>query len=1722
MKHLSILELFHRSVDRYSSHVAIESAGTQIRYRELEERANRLANYLSDSGAPKGAIIPILSDDAITATVSILAILKMGGVFVPLDPRLPERRLSAMISQLSPQWFIVDSKYQKVLSTVAGASAPGSMIISFAGESDPSERSPGLNYLDAYDRYQNAHRRTTTAEPDDFCYVFFTSGSTGAPKGIAGRFKAIAHYIQWEIETFQIEEGARVGQLTSPSFDAILRDLFVPLCAGGTICAPDTREIALSGGELVEWLEEQSITLLHCVPSVFRTIVNERLSAERLPSLRSVLMAGEPLRTSDVKRWMEIFENRIQLVNLYGPSETTMTKLYHPIQPDDANRSNIPIGKAMDGAEAFVLDEKGGPCPTGIVGEIYIRTPYRTLGYYNQPELTIQSFVPNPLCADPDDIVYKTGDFGRVLRDGNFEYLGRKDHQVKIRGVRVELEEIEKTICLHEAVRDAVVVDQENFQGDKQLCAYVVLEGELVTAGLREFLLARLPEAATPTAYVKMEKLPRTLTRKIDRRSLPKFDEARAAQRIEGPRTEDERKLTSIWSQLLGVQQIGVHENFFEIGGHSLLATQLATQISEAFQVELPLRSFFDAPTIAGIAALLPELVSRRNQSVRSLPVVKAAPEQRYEPFPMTDVQHAYWIGRTSALEMGNVSCQVYAELEFAALDLDRFTLAWGRLIERHEMLRAVALPDGRQKILERTPPFSIEIFDLEREDAEMVKTHLENLREKMSHQTLEAERWPLFEVKASRKADGVTRIHFSYDMLFGDAWSIQILLRDLSTLYNDPTAALPALELSFRDYALAEQAICESELYTRAREYWLRRLPLLPPSPELPTTYSPESIAHPVFKRRRGVLSKDLWSRFKACAAGAGVTPSVALAAAFAEVCGAWSKSPRFTLNLTLFNRLPVHPAVNEIVGDFTSLTLLAVDHTVEEHFSVRAARLQEQLWEDLDHRYFTGVEAMRELGRLRGGVGLLMPVVFTSTLGVEAVANREDSILSQGKMVYGVSQTPQVWLDVQVTEEAGELAFNWDAVEAIFPEGMLDDMFGAYDQLLHTLASRADCWVERSRSLLPAWQLEQRAAVHSTDAPISDQLLHMLFERQAFQHPTRTAIIAPGRSLTYGELFKRANQIGTQLRRFGARPNELAAIVMEKGWEQAVAALGICASGAAYLPIDPKLPPDRIRYLLENGEVRCVLTQSWLKEKIDWPEVVHTICITDEFEETDAPPLPPIQQPTDLAYVIYTSGSTGAPKGVMIDHRGAVNTVLDINQRFNVGPEDRVLALSSLSFDLSVYDLFGPLAAGGAIVFPKPYSSPDPEHWADLLTREHVTIWNSVPALMKILLESAPGRGKFLWPALRLVMLSGDWIPVTLPDQIREAAEKAELISLGGATEASIWSILYPIQRIDPAWPSIPYGKPMVNQRIFVLDGLLEERPIWTPGDLYISGVGLAKGYWRDEEKSRARFIKHPRTGDPLYRTGDLGRYLPSGDIEFLGRDDFQVKIQGHRIELGEIESILLQHPAVQAAVVADIGETNEAKRLTAYLTPVIDAEEGNETDDRKAQALKTELREYLSQKLPEYMIPSAIVIMDSLPLTSNGKVDRQSLPRPIGSRSDLHESYIAPRTPIEQSVAQICAQLLGVEQVGVYDDFFELGADSLLATRARSRFYDAFQVEIPLRRLFESPTVSAVAEAIQELQVEQIDEETSRLLEQIEQFTDEQAALALTGDARIGLTG
>jgi amino acid adenylation domain-containing protein len=1483
---------FAEQAARAPDRVAVTCAGASLTYGELDRRANRVAQRLLAAGVARGARVGLCTERSLELVAGVLGILKAGAAYVPMDPHYPAERLAFLARDAACPAIVADVDGARRLP--AGAAVVRVDDLAGAPDVDPC----------------------VPSDPGDLAYVIYTSGSTGVPKGVLVTHANVARLLTATEAWYHFGEADVWTLFHSFAFDVSVWELFGALLTGGRLVVVP-QATTRAPDEMLALLRDERATVLNLTPSAFTQLDAADAAQPGTPlALRWLIFAGETLEPTALAGWFARRGDAApRVVNMYGITETTVHVTYREIRRGDLARASSPIGVAIPDLQLCLLDAAGEPVPPGVPGEIYVGGAGVARGYHERPELTAARFVAAPW---GEGRLYRSGDLARIRGDGELEFLGRADAQVKIRGFRVEPGEIEAALRACPEVAEVRVVPRDDGPRGKRIVAYMVARAgrTIDVRALRARLAAELPPQLVPSGFAVLPALPLTAHGKLDARALP--DPAPLAEPdAEPPRGPTELRLAAVFAEVLGVAVVGRDVGFFELGGHSLQAQALRAAIEREFGARLAIAAIFEAPTVAGLAAAI---AAARPAAPAAAAAIEPDRKDMYEPFPLTDAQAAYWVGRGDAFALGGVGSHVYWEFEAAALDVARLERALRQVIARHGMLRAVVRPDGLQQVLAEVPAYTIAAEDLR--GGEDAPGRLAATRAAMAAHVFRPDRWPLFEVRATLLPGGAVRLHLGFDALIVDAASIYLVLSEWAALYADPAAALPTAAIGFRDYVLAARRHAEGPAFRAAAEYWAARLEELPPAPALPLARAPAPGEAPRFERRSARLPAARWQALQARGRREGLTPSGLLCAAFAEVLGAWGGGERFLLNLTTFSRLPVHPDVDRVVGDFTSILLLAVDRAAPS-FAGRARALQARLAADLEHADYSGVQVLREARRR--GIELSAPVVFTS-----ALVHQRGFPALLGRRVEGLAQTPQVWLDHVVFEEDGDLVCVWDAVEALFPAGVLSDMFAAYTGLLGELADDAARWSRAGRALVPAAQLAERAAANATAGPAPAGLLHSGFLAQAELRPDAPAVIADDGALSYAGLRARARRLAAGLRAAGVRPGDRVAIALERGADQVAAALAVSLAGGAYVPVDPGLPPARIERLVALCGAAIVIT----REGQAAPPGTRALTLADAAGEADAP-LPEVAGPGDLAYVIYTSGSTGEPKGVMIEHRAALGTIADINRRFAVGPADRVLALSSPSFDLSVYDVFGLLAAGGALVIPAADAARDPARWSALARAHAVTIWNSVPALMEMFVGWVAGRRELAAPALRLALLSGDWIPVRLPDAIRAAHPGAAVVSLGGATEAAIWSIVRPVEAVDPAWTSVPYGRPLTGQRFHVLDARREPCPTHVPGQLYIAGDGLARGYLGDAERTAASFVTLP-DGERAYRTGDLGRYLPGGEIEFLGREDAQVKIQGYRVELGEIEAALAQHPEVAAAAAVARGEARGGKQLVAYVVP------------------------------------------------------------------------------------------------------------------------------------------------------------------------------------------
>ncbi|MBQ4877998.1 benzoate-CoA ligase family protein [Pseudoalteromonas luteoviolacea] len=1656
-----------------------------ITYRQLHENVNRFGNVLRDLGVRIEERIAMLLPDIPEFGFTFFGTMKIGAVAVPLNTLLDSVEYAHLLQDSRARVLVV---HASLVDAVVPILSELTYLEHVLVCGDDSTEYPSLEGLLAG---ASAELEAVETGRHDVAFWLYSSGTTGLPKGIIHRHQdMIVTSERYAVQALGLT-GSDISFSVPKLFFAygLGNSLYFPLWTGGTA-------VLLPGAPTPEAvfniIDRHQPSVFYSVPTNFTVLLQaaERDGRTSLGDVRMCLSAAEPLPKPLFEQW----QARFGLELLEGIGSTEALHIFISNRAGSAKVGST--GQLVPGYEAKIVDDEGEELPVGERGTLLIKGESITLGYWNNPDKT-QATLLGEWC--------NTRDTFKVDEDGFFYYVGREDDLMKIGGQWVSPKDIESVLQEHPAVLETGVVGSAD-EGIITPVAYVsVKDGYSPSADLalelQEFVRAN--SARNHACWIEfIDELPQTTVGKIQRSNLRALNELRGEHKnqvgsfvdelaqFSSPQAQRDHLLSYIRTQVAVALRLDesqlqdAHISFFELGMDSLAAVALRNRLQTGLGRAVSSAALFKHATLTALTSHVFEQVLASEGTAKTaepalsdaLPQLIPSAQDRSKPFPLTDIQLAYIFGRGDTF-LGNVATHWYTEIDCDYDDaaLARFNAGWQRLIQRQDMLRAVMLPDGRQQILEDVPPYNIEVSNLINQPAALVERELMATRDKMSHQILDPYTWPIFEIKATRLESNRTRLHVGLDLLIMDAWSMFLIFRELHDIIYQPHKLEP-LEINFRDYVLAEEAFKETAHYQKAKDYWFARLDNLPPTPDLPFAIKPEALKSHEFTHRGITVPADTWQTLQARAAKVNLTPSALLLSVFAEVLAIWSKNAHFVINITLFTRQPLHRQINDVVGDFTSLLLLEVDHTIEEPFIARAQRIQQQLMDDLDHNAIHGVQVLRELARRQGGnQRAAMPVVFSSTLGLGSLGSDMSSVSQFGDIAYTVSQTPQVWLDYQVFENKGELILNWDCIEELFPEGLIDDMLSAYSTMLSSLANDEATWQQsKFQPLLMEKQLTERTSINDTSGDVSNALLHELFIARAKTNPDAPAVISHDHSVSYGKLLDLATRTAHWLQRHDVAPNTLVAVVMEKGWEQIAAVLGVLMSGGAYLPIDAHQPEARINTILADGQVTLALTQPQFEHQALSAGITRLTITEDNLAQEQAQLTPVAIGPEDLAYVIYTSGSTGKPKGTMLPHRGPVNTILDVNRKFAVTENDRAICLSALNFDLSVYDVFGVLAAGGALVMPDQQRLRDPAHWRALMIEHKVTVWNTVPALQQMLVDYLEPRNELVPPDMRLVMMSGDWIPVDLPNRIRALWPDMMVVGLGGPTETSIWNNHYVIEDVDPNWQSIPYGKPLANQTLHVLNQDLAPCPVWVTGDLYVGGRGLGKGFWQDEEKTNALFIVHPQSGEKLYKSGDLARYLPDGNLEIMGRADFQVKIRGHRIELKEIEAILADHGDIRSAVVTAFGESHNLQSLAAYVVLQGDKVLSEEAQSDLIKALKA----HVAGLLPEYMVPTTITVLDALPLSANGKVDRKALPAPDLSQSLESDTQTLPETELEQTLAEIWCALLNRTHIGIYDSFFDVGGDSASIVQLHAKLWEALGQEVPITKLFEHPTIHALA--------------------------------------------
>jgi amino acid adenylation domain-containing protein len=1629
----SIQVVFEAQVDATPDAVAVSFGEEELTYRELDRRGNQLARYLQRKGVRAETPVGLALPRSLEMVVAIVAVLKAGGAYVPLDLEHPPARLA---------WMLEDAHVPVVvaLGTALPWIPPGIAVIRLDLEGDAIAREDDVR-LDA------------EASGESLACVMYTSGSTGKPKGVCVIHRGVVRLVkQTSYARFAVDEVFL--QLAPVAFDASTFEIWGALLNGGRLVLfPGDKP---SVAELGDIIARSGVTTLWLTAGLFNAVIDADPRA--LASLRQLLVGGEALSAPHVQRALAELPG-VTLINGYGPTEgTTFTCCF--TVTGTHGLASIPIGRPIADTVAHVLDAYLSPVPVGVPGELYVGGDGLARGYLNRPELTAERFVRDPFSADPAARLYRTGDRVRRLPDGTLDFLGRIDEQVKIRGYRIEPGEIEAALSAHPQVRSCVVIPREDTPGDKRLCAYVVLDGDGVSASaLREHLAATLPDYMVPAAFVVLEALPLTPNGKLDRAALP-APEGRKEREHRGvaPRTPTEEVLAGIWADVLRLDHVDVEDDFFALGGHSLLGTRLISRIRAAFGVELPLRALFEAPTVARLAG---RVEAAREQGARpAAPPLVPMPRQR--ALPLSYAQQRLWL--IDQLEPSSATYNIPLALRLdGALDAGALTRSLAEIVRRHEALRTnyPTVKGEPHQVIAAAVPWSLLVVDLASLPDAAREGEAQRLATEDANRPFDLARGPLLRATLLRLDERAHVLLLNMHHVVSDGWSIGVLTTELSALYEAFSAGrpspLPELRIQYADYALWQREWLSGEVLAEQLAYWKEHLRGAPAALDLPLDRP-----RPAVESHRGAVLPILLPRELSAALGAlsrreGATLFMTLLAAFqillhrhsgqqdvvvgSPIAGRTLVETEgligfFVSTLVLRGRLGGDPTFRELLAQVREVTLGAYAHQ-----DVPFEKLVEELAPPRDLGRAPLFQAMLILQNASasppslGGVSL-------SRLAVERTTAKFDLTLSLGETAEGLCGSLEYATDLFDAATMARMAGHLQ----VLLEGAVADP-GAHVSELPMLTE------PERRQLLVEWN--DTAADFPREAT-----LHALFEAQAERTPGATALIFEKRSLGYRELDARANRLAHRLIALGAGPGTLVGLALERSPEMVVGLLGILKAGAAYVPLDPTYPRDRLAFMIEDAGLGLLVSEGSLAGAL--PEHGARLVLVDE-PARDAPDTSPGRRARaeDVAYVIYTSGSTGRPKGVEIPHRAVVNFLAAMQVRPGLTAADRLLAVTSLSFDIAVLELFLPLVVGAQVDIVARATAMDGAALRSRIEQAGITVMQATPSTWRLLLDAGwPGGQGFV------ALVGGEAVPRDLVNAL--AARAGSVWNMYGPTETTIWSCIHPLTASEGP---VLIGRPIANTRALVLDRRLSPLPIGVPGELYLGGAGLARGYLGRPELTRERFIDDPFiVGERLYGTGDLCRFRSDGTLECLGRLDHQVKLRGHRIELGEIEAVLAEHPAVRQAVATVREDTPGDKRLIAYLVAAFPA----------SKPAADDLRRHLQTRLPDYMIPATFVTLDAIPLTPNGKIDRRSLPAPAALPRE-GGSFAAPRTLTERVLAGIWADLLGLDRVGIDEDFFALGGHSMLAVRVFGRIQERFGKSLPIATLFQAPTIEKLADLL-----------------------------------------
>jgi amino acid adenylation domain-containing protein len=1640
-------QLFEAQVRRTPEAIALIAGEERLSYRELDLRAERMTRRLRALGVGPEVRVGIFLHRTSRLLIAMLGTLKAGGAYVPLDPAYPRERLEAILGDAEAPVVVTEGALLDLLPVGLDAH------IVRADETGPAvlpELAP------------------SPVDRRGLAYVIYTSGSTGRPKGIAIEHRSVEALMHWSREAFCAEELAGVLASTSICFDMSVFELFAPLSWGGTVILADS---ALAFAVLPA---RDGVTLVDTVPAAMAELLRQGAVP---PSVRTVNLGGEPLRGA-LARQVHALGTVERLLNLYGPSEdTTFTSI-----AEVGAEGEPAIGRILPNSWGYVVDRDLRLVPAGVPGELYLAGAGLSRGYLGRPDLTAERYLPDPFSTRGGERLYKTGDLVRWRRDGELEYLGRLDHQVKIRGFRVELGEIEATLLVHPALEDAAVLALGE-GGERRLVAFVVVrQGQqgVDLAALRGYLKERLPEYMLPSGLVVLEALPLTPNGKIDRRALAGIEPGRAA-RADGymaPRTPTESRLAEIWAEVLGLEKVGVQDDFFDLGGHSLLATQIVSRVRESFGVELPLRLFFEVSTIEGQAG---EIAAAAGPATAT----PQAPIDRGRDLPLSFAQERLWF--LESFEPGTSNYNLSAALRLCGpLEAAALEAAMDAVVARHEPLRTIfAAVDGVpvQRVAAPSRTF-LPVADLSGLPP-AVRECETGLQARLDAETgFQLDRRPPIRAALLRLGEKEHVLLVTLHHIVADGWSMGVLVREIAALYGaavrgEPTPLSP-LPLQFADHAIQERAALTGEALAGELDYWRQRLAGAPPALELPTDRPRPAVQMFRGARESLVLPPETAERLRALSSRAGATLFMTLLAAFEVLLARQAGQEDLVVGTPIAGRRRAE--LEGLIGMFLNSLALRTDLSGDPRFlellaRVRAAALDAYSHQDLPfERLLAEVQPERSLSRTP---------IFQVFFNLLSFPFSEPALPGLSVELLAAPEMPSKFdLTVYAAERGAGLRFDLVYNAVLFDRERIRELLGQYREVLARAVAAPEERIGSFSLLTPEAAVLLPDPAAELDASWRGAV-HERFAGWARSAPQRLAVSGVGVEWSYSELNARANRLAHCLLTSGVGRGDLVALYGHRSAPLVWAVLGVLKAGAAFTVLDPSYPGAR---LVET--LRIARPRAWVAvEAAGAPpgavaehlEGAELRCRLTLGVATELPAGLPADDPAiavgpdDFACVPFTSGSTGAPKGILGRHGPLSHFVPWQCETFGLGPADRFSLLSGLAHDPLQRDLFTPLQIGAAVYVPDPDRMGLPGWLAGWMAREGITVAHLTPALGQLLADSAAVTPDVRIPSLRWALLVGDVLARRDVARLRRLAPAVTCINLYGSTETQR-AVGYHVATAEEASGEgggrevLPLGRGMRDVQLLVLDAGGGLAGIGELGEICVRSPHLAGGYLADPELTRERFRTNPFTGrerDRIYRTGDLGRYLPNGEVVFVSRADLQVKIRGFRVELGEIEAVLGRHPAVREAVVAAREDDPDGLRLAAYVVPVGEA------------PAASELQRFLAERLPAYMVPADFVTLRELPLTPNRKVDRRSLPAP--ERTERAEAPTTA-TPVEEVVAALWAEALGRERVGADDDFFGLGGHSLLAMRIAARLHGAFGVELPLRALFESPTVAGLARAIE----------------------------------------